>query len=359
MNNASEQIIGKAWKASRPGILAIVVFGAFINLLKFAMPMYTLQILDRVPDSGSVETLLMLTAIALVAILAGVSLESIRRRMLVQWSGWVNRYFGPQLVQSGIGKRRRHSQPAATRALDNLQTIRSFIEKGAAPMLDLVWVPVFMAVVYAIHPLFAGIMALAIVLRLFSAFVQHQLTRPSRQQWSIASREARSLVDSAERHHASINAISLSQALARKWLGSIRTKLAERESDQNHASLFAAINTGLYRCLYVAGMGIGVWLIIANTMTLGGVIAVNIIMRFGFRVMDRGVRRWGTLIKARRAYRRLRHDLSSAAKPTVSSTIDLGDAPLVIEQLSYRFAGQKNSVLRKLNLTVIIYRHTH
>ena len=91
MKAGQKGVISEAWKASARGIGAIFLFGAFINLLKFAMPLYTLQILDRIPDSRSIETLVMLTVIALLAVVSGVSLESIRSRMLVSWAGWVKR----------------------------------------------------------------------------------------------------------------------------------------------------------------------------------------------------------------------------------------------------------------------------
>jgi len=354
MNNSTipSGIITEAWRASSGGIIAIVVFGAFINLLKFAMPMYTLQILDRIPDSRSVDSLLMLTLIALLAVLSGVSLESIRRRMLVSWSGWIKRYFGPSLVQAGISGSEVNNHQGPTRSLDNLQTIRSFIEKSAASILDVVWVPAFVAVVFTIHPLFGSIMLLAMALRLLSGYVQNQLTRPSRQQWSIASRRARGLVEEAERNGDTIGAVSMAYRLSQRWLDSIKTKLSEREQSHTHGSLFAAINTGLYRSLYVAGMGFGVWLVIQDTLTIGGVIAVNIIMRFGFRIMDRGVRRWESFNKARRAYRRLVMQFVRLPLQQQRPILTKLNQALIIEGLAHRYPRHKSSVLRRVNLRI-------
>ncbi len=353
MTPSAANIVSGAWKASAGGIFAIIVFGAFINLLKFAMPLYTLQILDRIPQSGSIQTLAMLTVIALLAVLSGVSLEAIRRRMLVSWSGWVNRLVGPHLVEAGIGSASGGKTPRASRGLDHLQAIRHFIEKSSAALFDLLWVPAFVAVVFAIHPMFGTIMLLVMGLRLLLGYAQHQLMRPDRQQWSNASREARSLVDSAERQGDAIGATAMARNLSLRWLESTRTKLAERETSHNHDSLFAAVNTGLYRSLYVAGMGVGVWLVVQGNLTIGGVIAVNIIMRFGFRILDRGVRRWESLNRARRAYRWLRRRLNRMQSDVFENEwiVDPGQ-PLVLENVSHRYRGQRRSVLRRIDLEI-------
>lgn len=345
--------MSEAWKASARGISAIFVFGAFINLLKFAMPLYTLQILDRIPDSRSIETLLMLTVIALLAIISGVSLEAIRSRMLVSWAGWMKRRFGPYLVHVGITGARDNETQSATRSLDHLQSIRSFIENSAASVMDVVWAPVFIFVVFMIHPIFGVLMIVALGLRFMLGILQHRVTRPSRQLWTSASRDAQELVDSAERNAESIGAHHMAHSLSNRWLANMKTKLKERERSQSHGSLFGALNKGLYRCLYVAGMGIGVWLVVQNTLTIGGVIAVNIIMRFGFRLVDRGIRRWGSFSKARKAYYKLTEQMEKAAQAvTVSLTEEDLAAPLVLERVSFRYPQQPDSILRRVDLTV-------
>ena len=355
LRNQSKGILREAWRASRGGLAAVILFGAFVNILKFAMPLYTLQILDRVPDSRSVETLVMLTIVALLAVVSGVWLENVRRRMLVRWSSWINRVIGPHLVQSGIdsGTSPKNRSVTPSSLLDNLQTLRNFIEKSAAPLLDVLWAPVFMLVVFLIHPLFGAIMTLAFSLRLLSGYVQNRLTRPSRSEWSAASRAADSLIDAAERHADSIGAAAMSKPLSERWLSIIRTKLSERELSQDHDSAFTAVNTGLYRGLYVLGMGTGVWLVVQNLMTIGGIIAVNIIMRFGFRLLDKGVRRWASVSKARRAYQRMSRQLESLSiTPLREISADDLAAPLVLERVSHRHPGQDDSILRKLDLSI-------
>src|SRR5690606_31957621 len=89
--------LAAAWRRSRGGLAAILAFSVFINLLKFASPLYLIQVLDRVPASRSIETLIMLTVVVLIAVATGCALNIVRRRMLARWGLWIEGQFGPRL----------------------------------------------------------------------------------------------------------------------------------------------------------------------------------------------------------------------------------------------------------------------
>ena len=71
---------------STSGSAAWVVIAATVgmNLLMLVVPVYSLQIFDRVLTSRSVETLLYLTLIAAVMISAYAFLEAIRLKLLLR-----------------------------------------------------------------------------------------------------------------------------------------------------------------------------------------------------------------------------------------------------------------------------------
>lgn len=60
------------------------VFGIFINLLLLTVPLYSMQVFDRVLTSRSAETLLALTLLAVGALLTQLALEIIRGRLLLE-----------------------------------------------------------------------------------------------------------------------------------------------------------------------------------------------------------------------------------------------------------------------------------
>src|SRR5918998_1020466 len=133
------QVVRLAWRASRVGIVAILIFSAFINVLKLAIPLYLLQVFDRVIASRSIETLVVLTLIVVIAVFAGLALEVVRRRMFSRWGIWIEQQFGVRLLHLSLANRSINDTPAAQEALGELSTLRSFVSRSAATWLDVTW----------------------------------------------------------------------------------------------------------------------------------------------------------------------------------------------------------------------------
>ena len=72
-----------AWRArARSTLVAVAVFSTFVNLMMLTMPLYLFQLSDRVLTSRSMDTLLMLTIVAL-GFIAVLSLLDIMRRQVL------------------------------------------------------------------------------------------------------------------------------------------------------------------------------------------------------------------------------------------------------------------------------------
>ncbi len=73
----------KEWHGlARRTLAAVALFSIFVNLLMLTMPLYLFQLSDRVLTSHSLDTLLMLTILALVFIGVLSLLDILRRQVL-------------------------------------------------------------------------------------------------------------------------------------------------------------------------------------------------------------------------------------------------------------------------------------
>src|SRR5438132_8659206 len=71
------------WRAvARHTLLSVAIFSVFVNLLMLTMPLYLFQLSDRVLTSRSLDTLLMLSVVALGFIGVLSLLDIIRRQVL-------------------------------------------------------------------------------------------------------------------------------------------------------------------------------------------------------------------------------------------------------------------------------------
>ena len=339
------------WRQSSAGISVLFLFSAIINILKFATPLYMIQILDRIPSSRSVETLIMITIIALLAVVAGVALDAVRRRMFTRWGAWIERELGPKLFHSGISAQGTERSAMATRSLNDLSTLRAFVAGSAAAWFDVIWAPLFIIVVYFIHPVLGMIGMAAIAVLIVLGVLQELMTREPRRASHGASSDARNLVVTAERNSETVGALGMATNLTERWRRTATARLDESDRSQARLAFFAALMQGLGRCLRIGGLGVGIWLVIQDTLTLGAVIAAGIMMRFGFGLVQKAVRKWRALTNARIAYHRLKVQLSSVDSAEPSIADDTSGAPLILENVSFRYEGQREPVFRRIEVT--------
>ena len=131
-------------QARRATVVALQ-FSACINILMLATPLYTLQLFDTVEPSGSVETLVVLTLMAGVAILALSLIELCRDRILMRAGLWLDHVPGQHVLKNGpsgtAAAVERRADGSALRQLEIFLT-----SPAAASFLDVPWTPAFLIV---------------------------------------------------------------------------------------------------------------------------------------------------------------------------------------------------------------------
>jgi ATP-binding cassette, subfamily C, bacterial exporter for protease/lipase len=341
-----------AWRASWPGLSVVFVFSVLINVLKFAAPLYLVHVLDRVPASRSVETLVMLTAAALAAVLTGVALDFVRRRMLARWGIWIERFFGPRLLDRSLNQAATGDSTPARQALGDLSTLRSFVTRSAASYIDVIWAPVFLLGVYLIHPILFLVVLGAVSILLISALILNQMSREPRRAARQASSEAGQIVLVAERNIETVSALSMSRNVIERWDRSIVTQIDARDRSEARAALNASIRRGIGRCLWICMIAVGIWLYLQHSLTLGGLFAARIMASFGYRLVDKSVRNWGSLQDAVTAYKAVRARLSGDARGPVSFAGSTYSSKVQIDDVSFRYQGSRDFVFRGLKLEI-------
>ena len=155
----------------------LCMFSFFINLLVLTSPIYMMQTFDRVLASGRVETLILLTIIAGVAVLTMGLLEAVRARILARIGRWFERRLAPDFIRAGM-RGMTCGLAGGAQSLRDLSTIRSVLGgNGINSVFDAPWVPVFIAVIWLLHP-WLGVIALIAAAVLFcTALVNEYASR--------------------------------------------------------------------------------------------------------------------------------------------------------------------------------------
>ena len=142
-----------AWRRVAFHYLGIVaIFSLFVNLLLLTLPIYLFQLSDRVLTSHSLDTLFMLSALALGFIGVLSMLDILRRQVLARLATTLEALLGGPVLTSIINSGRA-GESGNVHLLRKLQQIRGFISSPVMLLLiDGPLAPVYFAVTFLIHP---------------------------------------------------------------------------------------------------------------------------------------------------------------------------------------------------------------
>ena len=348
--SAGTKALEEAWSRSRPGTYAIVFFSLFINVLRLAVPLYIFQLLDRVLTSRSVETLIMLTIIALAAVVAGAVAESIRRRLLTGWGVWIEGHFGRRVLLLGL---RQGGGLRPSQMLKDLESLRQFLASGTVPAwLDVMFVPVFLVIIFLISPVIAGIVVLALAIMLTLGTMNERLTRSSRSAATRAGQDSSEWLVSVERDAKAVGSHDISTNLANRWQRSAETRLQENMATRMVGLLTSDGMKLVEGCLRIFCYGVGVVLVLLGNLSVGGVIAAALLARLVSGAFRRAMSSWRNLVSARAAYARVKRYLA-ADEPAPSVTQAKGHAlTLQVDDISHRYDEQPGSLFRHVSLVL-------
>jgi ATP-binding cassette, subfamily C, type I secretion system permease/ATPase len=183
---ATRSPVTSARRQVRPALVAAMILSAFGNLAALALPLYSLQVYDRVLTSRNLTTLVMVTLITLFVLAVYAALDSLRGAILNRAAIGIARTFSASAFDAVFRARLARPATDAHRAFRDIDTIRDFVASGGlAAFLDLPWVPVFVALSFGIHPAL-GIVALAstVMVALAALATEMLMRRPERRRIS-------------------------------------------------------------------------------------------------------------------------------------------------------------------------------
>jgi ABC-type protease/lipase transport system fused ATPase/permease subunit len=143
---------------------AFGVLGMCINLLVLTGSIYMLQVYDHVLTGRSTATLFFLTSIAIRALLVLALFGIVCSRTLRRISTWLEKRLVLEAFAMGIAAS-LYAKPYRTDSLHDIQQLRAF-PGGASivPLFDAPWVPLYLVVIFALHPVLGMVTRSGVVL---------------------------------------------------------------------------------------------------------------------------------------------------------------------------------------------------
>ena len=301
----------KALRAARKSFVSIGVFSFFINLSMLAVPIYTLQLFDRVLTSQSTDTLLLLTIAVGIALALLGTLEVLRSRVMVRVSIWLDRVLGPELLAFSIRSAPQLAHGSSLQTLRDLSTLRNFVAgAGVFHLFDSPWVPVYVLVIFLMHPALGFIALFGAIILAGMAFLNETLTSKPLSEANAVGIKVQSNVEANARNAEVIEAMGMLDPIVHQWQDQSKRSLALQTLASDRAGLLTGITKVLRLTVQVAIMGVGVYLAIQQVITPGVMIAASIILGRALAPVEQMIGTWKGFVSAREAYHRINKAMS-------------------------------------------------
>ncbi len=333
--------------AFRGLFLSVGLFSCAINLLMLAPALYMLQVYDRVLISRNTTTLLMLTLILLGLFVLEAVLEWVRSRALIRGSAALDLRLGPRVFDAAFGRTLAGRGGSASQALADLNHIRQFLTgKGLFAFFDAPWTPIYLLVIFALHPWLGGFAAVAALMLLALAWITERSTAGplglAQQEGQQASHYASSSLRNAE----AIEAMGMLGSLRQRWQQRQGSMLAWQAQASDRAATVGAA-TRFTRMVAQSGvLGLGALLVIDNQLSPGAMIAASILLGRMLAPVDAAIGSWKPLVQARSAYARLSQLLQDHPAPPARTALPRPQGFVQVDQLVAAPPGQRTPVLK-------------
>src|SRR5260370_3446771 len=171
----------RAIKACRSAFATCAVFSLVINVLMLASPVYMLQVYDRVLTTGRVETVVMLTLMATAALAVMCALDTLRTSITIRIGCWLNEQLGPAYLACAV-RGRLKGEASGAESLRDISQIQNFIAtQGLTAFFDAPWVPIFVAMIWILHPVLGFVAVSSAVVLFLLSIVNEMATRKANQ----------------------------------------------------------------------------------------------------------------------------------------------------------------------------------
>jgi ATP-binding cassette, subfamily C, bacterial exporter for protease/lipase len=332
--------------ATAPVVRRVVLFSGLVNLLTLSTSLYMMQVYDRVLTSQSKDTLFFLTLAVFLAVLLSAVLEGVRLYLASRTGTWLSMALGPNLLLRSLEQRLTIS-PLKLEAMRELVTLKNFISgAGVFNIIDMLWVPLYMLVVFMLHPVLGVFACIGAMLLFLLAWLNDHLTQPifSKAQSLSSSnlQRAEGLIRNAE----VIDAMGMAHSAVSRWSTGYAKEMAGMNEGQEKAAIILSISKFVRYGIQVMLLCIGCLLVLNLEATAGVMIASSILVSRLLQPIESSIGQWRQFVLARHSYNRLTqfYKLPMPRISTVSLPEPRGD--LKVHNLTYVPPGLPTPILR-------------
>jgi len=259
----------------------IMIAALVVNMFALAMPLFTMNVYDRVLPNQATETLWVL-AIGIALIVIGDLVLRTMRGYFLDWASTrVDVKLTTRIMEQVLGIRleqRPNSVGSFANNLRSFETVRDFITSATiTTLIDIPFGLIFIAVIAWISwPMIIPVMLGAVVILIYSFSVQTKMHDLSETMYRASAIRNATLIESLVGLE-TVKALGIEGQMQRKWehsshfLTEVTSKLRLLSASINNGA------TSIQQLIAITLVVLGSYLVINGELTMGGLIACTML----------------------------------------------------------------------------------
>ena len=354
MSRPSASVLLHARKVLSLGLGLALFLTIFVDVAVLVVPIYDMQLYDRVLLSHNMSTVAMLSIACATGLLIYGFLDYLRSATLVAIADRVGRALSVPVLQAAVRRGMEGDSSAGAEALRDLNEVRSFLSSGVVSTpLDALCAPLLLVVMFTLHPAFGWLGLVGISLLTIIGIINDLLVRPATTAAAAQRTQAGNQLAAGLAEVELIDGLGMLPALTQRWVGRHAAAL-DRMRHATTRSQRVALISRLARLAMQAGiMAMGAVLIISRQASPGSLMGANLLFVKVLNPFDTLVSTWRRWVEAWAAWCRI-----STLLADVEENVDIGteiaspNEGLVLQDVEFDAPRTERALLRNISVTL-------
>ena len=327
-------------------------FSMVINLLNMVIPIYSMQVFDRVLSSRSFDTLFLLTLGIAIVLVFIAAMEQLRSRVLIRVGTGLDLGLGGDLF-SHVVEQASRGAPNRQRPLRDLYGLRGFLTgSGPFALIDFMWAPVYIGVVF-VFDIRLGMVALCgAVILILIAVANETAAKISVDRSEQSQNRGIAQEETYIRNAEAMEAMGMTPAAQARWQADQSDALYWESQTSRRVGTSTTLSHFVRLSMQVMFIGTGAYLVLSESITIGIMVASMILGMRGLAPFDGAVAAWRSWTSARSSFERLNRILLER-KPRLHAPAPKAKGMAVsVDRLVFAPPGSRNVLFKGFSFRV-------
>lgn len=334
-------------------LLLALVFSSVANIMMLVPTLYMLQIYDRVMISKSEITLVVVSIITFGLMLTMGFAEWARSKVLIAAGVNLELALSQRLFRVSFLNRLKQTQKSTLQPFNDLAQLRQTLTgQSIYALLDAPWTPFYIVIMFLLHP-WLGYLSIVFCVNLtLVAWFSAQMTKDSKDQSLEEETELNRFVHSKLRNAEVIEAHGMANNLKLRWWQRQVEVLKTGTEAENLESKLTSATKEITILKQSLALGVGALLVMEGELTVGAMIAANLLMTRATAPLDMMVNGWRGFKQSFESAKRLEELLDEFPEEVQRGKSHALKGAIELQNISVKVATRKTPILHEVSLQV-------